>query len=96
MTKYNPRLPKINVIIKKHISILHSDDALKTFFPADFFSTIYKRNKNLKELIAPSVYPGKLNTRRRVLQVVILVIFARIRWFLLIPLFVQSLLSLIL
>ena len=96
MTKYNPRLPKINGIIKKHISILHSDDALKTFFPTDFFSTIYKRNKNLKELIAPSVYPRKLNTRRRVLQVVILVIFARIRWFLLIPLFVQSLLSLIL
>ena len=95
MTKYNPRLPKINGIIKKHISILHSDDALKTFFPTDFFSTIYKRNKNLKELIAPSVYPRKLNTRRRVLQVVILVIFTRIRWFLLIPLFVQSLLSLI-
>ena len=96
MTKYNPRLPKINGIIKKHISILHSDDALKTFFSTDFFSTIYKRNKNLKELIAPSVYPRKLNTRRRVLQVVILVIFARIRWFLLMPLFVQSLLSLIL
>ena len=55
VTKYNPRLPKIDGIIKKHISILHNDDALKTVFPKDCFSTIYKRDKNLKELIAPSV-----------------------------------------
>ena len=63
VTKYNPRLPKIDGIIKKHISILHNDDALKTVFPKGCFSTIYKRNKNLKELIAPSVYPKKINTR---------------------------------
>ena len=63
VTKYNSRLPKIEGIIKKHISILHNDDALKTVFPKGCFSTIYKRNKNLKELIAPSVYPKKINTR---------------------------------
>ena len=63
MTKYNPRLPKIDGIIKKHISIWHGDDALKTVFPKDCFSTIYKRNENLKELIAPSIYPKKINTR---------------------------------
>ena len=63
VTKYNPRLPKIDGIIKKHISILHNDDALKTVFPKDCFSTIYKRNKSLKELIAPSIYPLKINTR---------------------------------
>ena len=63
MTKYNPRLPKIDGIIKKHISILHNDDALKTVFPKGCFSTIYKRSENLKELIAPSVYPKKINTR---------------------------------
>ena len=63
MTRYNPSLPKIDGIIKKHISILHSDDALKTVFPKDCFSTIYKRNKNLKELIAQSVYPTNVNTR---------------------------------
>ena len=61
--KYNPMLPKIDGIIKKHISILHSDDALKTLFPKDCFSTIYKRNKNLKGLIAPSIYTKKINTR---------------------------------
>ena len=43
VTKYNPKLPKIDGIIKKHISIIHSDDALKTLFPKDCFST-----KNLK------------------------------------------------
>ena len=59
MTKYNPRLPKTDGIIKKHIQILHSDDELKTFFPKDCFGTIYKRNKNSKEMIAPSGYPKK-------------------------------------
>ena len=32
VTKYNLRLPKIDGIIKKHISILHNDDALKRLF----------------------------------------------------------------
>ena len=59
VTKHNPRVPKIDGIIKKHISILYNDDALRTVFPKDCFSNIYKRNKNLKELIAPSVYPKK-------------------------------------
>ena len=63
VTKYNPKLPKIDGIIKKHISVLHSDDALKTLFPKDCFSIIYKRNKNLKDLTAPSIYPKKTNTR---------------------------------
>ena len=56
VTKYNPRLAKIDDNIKKHISILHSDDALETVFPKDCFSTLYKRNKNLKEFTAPSIY----------------------------------------
>ena len=61
VTKCNPRLPKIDGIIKKNISILHNDDALKTVFPKVCFSTIFKRNKNLEELIAPSVYPKKVD-----------------------------------
>ena len=35
----------------------------KLCFRKGCFSTIYKRKKNLKELIAPSVYPKKINTR---------------------------------
>ena len=62
VTKYKALLPKIDGIIKKYISILHNNHALKTLFTTDFFCTIYKRNKNLKELIAPSTYPKKINT----------------------------------
>ena len=58
MIQYNPSLPKIDGFIKKHISILQSDDTVKTLFPKDCFSTI-QRNKNLKELIAPSIYSKK-------------------------------------
>ena len=46
--EYKTVLPKIDGFIKKHISILHSDDAFKTLFPTDFFTFIYKTNKNLK------------------------------------------------
>ena len=35
VTKYNPMLPKIGGIIKKHNAVQHSDDALKTLFPKD-------------------------------------------------------------
>ena len=55
VTKYNPMLPKIDGIIEKYISIIRINDALKTLFPIDCFSTIYKRNSNLKELIPPSI-----------------------------------------
>ena len=59
VTKFNRMLPKIDGIIKNHIPVLHSDDPLKTLFPKDCFSTVYKRNKNLKELIAPFICPKK-------------------------------------
>ena len=50
-------LPKIDGVIKNLFSILHSDDALKTLLPKDCFSTISKRKKKLKEVIARSIYP---------------------------------------
>ena len=56
VTKYNPTLPEIDGFIKYYISTLHRDDALKTLFPKYCFSAIYKGNKNLKELIALSIY----------------------------------------
>ena len=55
VAKCSPILPKVDGIIKKKVPVLHSDDALQTLFPKNCFSTIYKRNKNLKELIAPSI-----------------------------------------
>ena len=63
VTTYNPSSPKIDGVIRKHLSLLHSDDSLKQLFPANVFSTIFKRNKNLKELLARSKYPNPKNVR---------------------------------
>ena len=61
LTTHNPSLPKIDEIIGKHLSLLHSDDPIKQLFPAYIFSTIFKCNKNLKEILAPSRYPNPKN-----------------------------------
>ena len=61
---YNPGLPEIDGIIRKHLSFPHSDDSLNQLFPANIFSNIFKHNKNLKELLAPSKYPNPNNCRR--------------------------------
>ena len=53
----HPALPSIEGLIRKHIHYLHSDEALKKAFSNNKFSVIYKRNKNLKEMVAPSLYP---------------------------------------
>ena len=52
LTTYNPSLPKIDGIIRKHLPLLHSDDSLKKLFPANIFRTIFKRNKNLSTNIS--------------------------------------------
>ena len=54
---FNPALPSNEGLIRKHIHYLHSDEVLKKTFPNDKFSVIYKCNKNLKEMVAPSLYP---------------------------------------
>ena len=95
VTKYNPMLPKTDCIITKDISIQHSHNTLKTLFPKDCFSNIYKTNKSLKELIVPSIYSNKINTKTSCIISCITAIFAKIAWFLITPLIVQSLVSLI-
>ena len=54
---FNPASPSIEGLIKKHIHYLQSDEVLKKVFPNNKFSVIDKRNKNLKEMVAPSLYP---------------------------------------
>ena len=49
---------------KTSFSSPNSDDYLKKLFPANIFSTIFKRNKNLKEILAPSKYPNPKNSRQ--------------------------------
>ena len=64
LTTYNPSLPKIDGFIRKHLSLLYSNDSLKQLFLANIFSTIFKRNKNLKEILAPPKYPKPKNSRQ--------------------------------
>ena len=54
---FNPALPSIESLIRKHIHYLHSNEVLKKVFSNNKFPLIYKCKKNLKEMVAPSLYP---------------------------------------
>ena len=56
VTKFNPKLPNIDNLITKHLPKLHADEKIKTILPKGSISVTYKRQKNLKELISPSLY----------------------------------------
>ena len=57
ITQYNPLLPKIKTIIKKHLPVLHSSYKMLQIFSENTVNVTYRRNKNLKELISPSLFP---------------------------------------
>ena len=62
-TTYNPSLPNMDTLVKKYLPLLHSDENLKELFPASAFNTTYRRNKDLKELLSPSLYPNRKSTK---------------------------------
>ena len=64
ITTYNPCLPDIKGLIKKHLPILHNDDNMKDSFPENSLCTVYKRNRNLKEILSPSLYTKKFNEKK--------------------------------
>ena len=53
--KFNPRLPDLNSLLKNHMSLLYTDPTLKTIFPQGCIRSAFKRNQQLKELLAPSL-----------------------------------------
>ena len=53
----------MDTLVKKYFPLLHSDENLKELFPASAFNTIYRRNKNLKELLSPSLFPNRKSTK---------------------------------
>ena len=57
ITQYNPMLPHIKTNFKKYFPVLHSNKEMLRRFPANTINVTYKRNKNLKELIYPSLLP---------------------------------------
>ena len=50
-------LPNIKTIFKKYLPVLHSNQEMLRIFPENTINVTYKRNKNLKELISPSLFP---------------------------------------
>ena len=56
VTTFNPNLPNLNHIIKKHLHLLESNPKLKEFFPKNSIIPSYRRSKNLKEILAPSKF----------------------------------------
>ena len=56
MTTFNPNLPDVGRIIRKHRIILESNPKLKELFLPNSIIASFRRSKNLKELLAPSRY----------------------------------------
>ena len=63
-TTYNLMLPSMRSLIKKHLLVLHSDSDLKNIFPENAICTVFKRNRNLKEILSPSLYTKNKNEKK--------------------------------
>ena len=57
ITQYNPLLPNLKIIIRNHLPILYSNQQMLDIFPQNTISVTYKRNKNLREILSPSLFP---------------------------------------
>ena len=53
---YNPILPDIQKVIRKHFHLLESSPEVKEIFPSKSIFPAYRRTKNLKEMLAPSKF----------------------------------------
>ena len=50
-------------MINKYLTISHADLDLTETFSRKSITTVYKRQKNLKEMLAPSSYPKSVNSQ---------------------------------
>ena len=57
ITQYNPLLPNIKTIVKKHLLVLHISHEMLQIFSENTVNVTYRQNKNLKELISPHLFP---------------------------------------
>ena len=46
LMKYNPRLPDLNSLLKKHLLLLYTDPTLRTIFPEGCIYSVFKRNQS--------------------------------------------------
>ena len=52
-------MPNIHNIIQNNLSILHTDQNMKKIIPSKSIKTLYRREKNLKEILSLSLFPAK-------------------------------------
>ena len=57
-------LPNMRSQIKKHLLVLHSDSDFKNIFLENSICTEFKRNRNLKEILSPSLYAKNKNEKK--------------------------------
>ena len=57
ITQYNPLLPNLKTINRKHLPILCSNQQMLDTFPRNTLSVTYKRNKNLTQILSPPLFP---------------------------------------
>ena len=50
-TKYNPRGPDINMILRKHLPIIENVESLNALYPEGSIMVVFKREQNLKDLL---------------------------------------------
>ena len=74
-TSYNPSLPCMNSLIRKHLPLLHSDDNLNTLFPKETYNVVYRRNEKLKELLTPSLFPIPRREKYSCVTAILVIIF---------------------
>ena len=55
--QYNPLLPNLKIIKRNHLLILCSNQQMLDIFPKKSISVTYKRSKNLREILSPSLFP---------------------------------------
>ena len=46
-------------MIQNNLSILHTDEKMKEIFPPNTIKTLYRHEKNLKEILSPSLFSSK-------------------------------------
>ena len=63
---YNPILPDVQSIIRKHAHLLRSSPLIAEIFPAKSVFPAYRRTKNLKEILAPSKFQTSPATNQTV------------------------------
>ena len=57
LTEFNPLLPDLNRLVRNRLPLLYNDPKTKLVIPERSIKTVYKRGKNMKEILSPSSFP---------------------------------------